>query len=72
MQIAEQECLGTLISPYESWAQAYGPDSIEVLADDANCSSITVTTVGPNDLARVCIDSIIDLDSILRELAMTV
>jgi hypothetical protein len=61
-----------VVGTHESWAQAYGRDSIKILADDTNCSSIAVATVEPNDLARVCVDSTIDLDSILRELAMAV
>lgn len=56
MHIAEQGCLGILVSPYESWAQVYGPDSIEVQADDADGSPTAVATVEPNVLARIRIE----------------
>jgi hypothetical protein len=56
VHMAEQRCLGILVSPYESWAQVYGPDSIEVQADDADCSPTAVATVEPNVLARIRIE----------------
>ena len=47
-------------------------NSVKVLLEYADLSTITVAAVIPDNLARVGIDGSIDLDSILRELVVAV
>ena len=72
MDIAEQEGLCTLVSPYKSWAQTYSFDCIEILAYNTDCRTVAIAAVEPDNLARICVDSSVDLYSILGELIMTV
>ena len=63
----------TLISPDKSWALTYGFNGIEQLPYNTGCcTDTTIAVVVPEYLARVGIDSSVDLHSILVEFAMAV
>jgi hypothetical protein len=72
VDIAEQEGLCALVSPYESGAQTYGFDCIKILAHNTDCRAVAIAAVVPDNLARICIDSSVDLYSIRGELIMAV
>jgi hypothetical protein len=72
VDITEKEGLCTLISPDKSWALTYGFKGIEILPYNTDCCTVTIAAVVPDDLARVSIDSSVDLYSILGELVIAV